>query len=336
MPFLQKKKFNDIGILISIVILITSSLYGLYKKDDITFVVLVLFPALCGLLLFIWWKIQLTRTYKDILYDNEIKELESTIEKLKQDNETLSKLVHKDNKLIPAMELAVRELMETCLTATAQNVITSKTHTLLEALDTLSNERKGILRIQELQPSTMTETGNTRLDTLLRYMRAKAISHEIIFDFVRNANLKHLLETTIDEDSLCTIIADLIDNAIIATKKQQTKHVLFCIDIENQHYCLNFYDSGIPFEAETILNIGKIRITTHAASGGSGIGLMNTFELLKSVSASFIIDETIPSTNFTKKVSICFDACSEFRIISNRAAITSICSKRENIILKSL
>ena len=57
--------------------------------------------------------------------------------------------------------------------------------------------------------------------------------------------------------------------------------------------------------------MGRKKITTHKDSGGSGIGLYTTFEILKRHKASFILDETIDSDIFVKKISILFDGCEQ-------------------------
>ena len=70
---------------------------------------------------------------------------------------------------------------------------------------------------------------------------------------------------------------------------------------------ISVYDSGNNFSKEVIKHLGKRRYTTHKDSGGTGIGLMNTFKLLKEYNASFSIEENIDNPSYTKIVSIIFD-----------------------------
>lgn len=165
-------------------------------------------------------------------------------------------------------------------------------------------------------------------------MQHKMFTCQIAFNFTLNANINYMMTKIIDEDSLNTLIADIVENAIIATRNQLTKNILLSIDLENNCYCINIFDSGIPFESDTFLYIGKKRYTTHQNSGGSGIGLMTTFEILKKYSASFIIDETINATTYTKKIAICFDALSQFRVKSTRDDVIAISSQRNDIIFE--
>lgn len=71
-----------------------------------------------------------------------------------------------------------------------------------------------------------------------------------------------------------TLLADLVENAIIAIRSRTSKRILVSISISEGHYLIDVFDGGIPFEAETIINLGLKKITTHADSSGSGIGLV--------------------------------------------------------------
>lgn len=331
MPFLLKKGSNGTGVFVSVVILVSSSALGMSDENYYLFSVIIFLTAMCGLFLFLWWKRQLTKTYLDKLRANELRELQTEIEKLKNDNERLSRIIHKDNKLIPAMYAAVRELLFSHTPSEQTESEKIKLSKMLEELDKLSNERTNILNISENQAVTLPSTNMVRFDSLIRYLYYKAASYDIHFNILINANVTFMVQNIIAEADLDTIIADLVENAIIASKTQPVKNILLSIDIENGDYCINIFDSGICFDTDTILNIGKIRYTTHAATGGSGIGLMSTFEILSTYSASFVIDETINNTLYTKKVCICFDRLNQFRIKSTRKDFIDGIAKRDDI-----
>ena len=91
---------------------------------------------------------------------------------------------------------------------------------------------------------------------------------------------------------------------------------------ENESFIISVYDSGITFEKKVIDNLGKRRITTHKKTGGSGIGLMTTAQLLRKHNASFVIDENVDSESYTKKVSVIFDGLSQCRLITATNKIT--------------
>ena len=51
-----------------------------------------------------------------------------------------------------------------------------------------------------------------------------------------------------------TLLADLVENAIIAIRSRTSKRILVSISISEGHYLIDVFDGGIPFEAETIIN----------------------------------------------------------------------------------
>jgi signal transduction histidine kinase len=73
-----------------------------------------------------------------------------------------------------------------------------------------------------------------------------------------------------------------------------------------KHFSFHVFDSGIPFTKEVLAALGQQQITTHADDSGSGIGLMQTYEILKAHGASLLIDEfTTDSGLYTKKIQLC-------------------------------
>ncbi len=73
-------------------------------------------------------------------------------------------------------------------------------------------------------------------------------------------------------------------------------------------------------EINTLVNLGKIPITTHSDSGSSGLGFMNTFDTLNKYDASISINEfnSPCEDNYTKSVVITFDKKNKFSIFSYR------------------
>lgn len=334
MPFILQKSSNTAGVIIGIIMLIAASFWGINKKNNFLIALSIICVAACGLFLIIWWRRRLTRTYLEKLKLKEINELQEDNLKLKRENQELSKIIHKDNKLIPAMEMAVQELFTYCSKDLPNSSINQKIIELLQELHTLSAERKGILSAYETQTVLLAPTGSVRIDSVLRYMQQKALSHDITFHFALNCSLKYMIDNLIDEDSLATLIADLTENSIIASKEQQTRNILLNLSIENETYCLDIYDSGILFEPDVIIHLGKTRFTTHADTGGSGIGLMSILEIAQKYNASFCIDETTDNTLYTKKISIRFDFLNQICIESNRTELHNIASIRQDITFK--
>ncbi len=333
MPFILQKSSNTAGVFISIFILTAASFWGIKKENNFLISLSIICVIVCGLLLIIWWRKQLTATYLKKLQLKEINELKHDIFKLKKENEELSKIIHKDNKLIPAMEIAVQELISYSSKELSGSDMMRKSIELLEELRKLSSERKDILSSYETK-AAFPLTGYIRIDSVLHYMEKIAISNDITFNFSLNCNLKYMLNNIIYESSLSTLIADLTENSIIASKNQQIRNILLCLNIKNNNYCLNIFDTGSLFEPDVIINLGKFRFTTHADTGGSGIGLMSILEIVQKYNASFCIDETLVDTLYTKKISICFNCMNQISVKSTRAELNNISCIRQDIIFE--
>lgn len=319
MPFILQKSLNAYGVVVGIIILICIALLSTGKLDKPAFFLFLFCVAICGLLLVIWWRRRLTRIYLERIRAKEMDELKKEIEKLKEENEELSKIIHKDNKLIPAMEMAVQNLLSCTAKDISKEELADMGSELLKKLNELSCQRKGILSDYEITTALLPKTGLLRIDSLLCYMQKKAASSDTAFLVAVNCDVKYMVNNVIDEDSLATLVADLVENAIIAAKSSQTKKVLLAFNIEDMHYCLEIFDSGSPFDDMVLKNIGKVRYTTHAATGGSGIGLMTTMEIVNHFNASFYIDENISNTDYTKKVGVRFDLINQFTVLRQQS-----------------
>ena len=144
----------------------------------------------------------------------------------------------------------------------------------------------------------------------------------ITIEDAENNNIKYLIDNIIPKEKFEILIGDHLKDAIIAINASNNsyKSILVTLGLVENCYELTIYDTGIEFEIDTLLKLGKEQVTTHKETGGSGIGFMTTFETLKNCEASLIIEEYKPeTTNYTKAVIIRFDNKNEYKIISYRA-----------------
>lgn len=311
MPFLSQRTCNDTGLIVSIFVLIITTLYYSFSEPNTLFVVLMFTSILLCITIIIWWRHNLNKAYWNAVHKNQIAALETEIMNLKRDNDNLSKIIHKDNKLIPAMVLSVKELLEMSIELDNTSLkdiskLKIKSAKLLEELEEISKERKGIMIETEQHLYELPKSNFMRLDSLISYLYQRCILFQIQFQALFNININQLMNF-INERELDTIIADLIENAIYATKNQENKKILFCIDSKDNVFFMNIYDTGVPFNTEIIHKLGKNKATSHSNDGGSGIGLYNTISVCQKYSFSFIIEEAPGVDNFTKKISITFD-----------------------------
>lgn len=324
MPTLIEHRFSDRGVYISVLVLLAASFLSVSENENLVFIIPFFFTFLCGITLFFWWRSSITMKYMEKIKLKEIENLQKSIqeitlqvEQLKQNNDDLSKIIHKDNKLIPAMEYAVHEYLSAADSLDSR-AASLKGQELLEQLAYLTKERSGILTAYEENNKKLAPTDLPSIDTLFNYMSKKAQGYGISFDLTLSGSVTQFTKQTLAEADLRTLLADLIDNAIIATKKSPNKNILVHLKCHNNLYSIDIFDSGELFQRETLSNFGLKRTTTHANEGGSGIGLMTIFELIKECNASFIMEELPDSQLFTKKVCVCFDQLGELRIITPR------------------
>ena len=342
MPFLQYESLQNFGFFVSILFLICLSLQRGVSDDNvqITLLIIQLILTLSVLFLFKWWGKRLKVIYLKKLWEREIESykqeiilLQEEIDHLKQNNNELSKLIHKDNKLLPAMECTVTTLFH----AATFTDTTSKEQAmmLLNQLKSISDERKGILTTYKSTYIPTCQTGVISVDAMCHYMEQYAKNKGVHFQFTFPENVKYFTDHILTENKLTTLIADLTENAIISTKECEKRNVHLCMEIEHEVYCLNIYDNGKQFERGPLLHLGIHRFTTHPSEGGSGIGLMTTFEIIKSCKASFVLKEFTTNNTYTKVVSICFDGLEQIRVETIRPEILDLSKERTDIFFLS-
>ena len=283
-----------------------------------------------------WWQAQLTKSYKHAL---ELRELESLrtelqekdklIQKLTKQNESLGKLIHKDNKLIPAMDNAVREYL-----ATDFSDITSaheKGTALLIEIEELSKNRTNIIAEIYQNKCKQHATGITALDTLLNYMEKRAYQDKVQFSVHIATELAQHIPSKISTDDLIHVLSDLLENALIATANSNTAHVQLQFYQSQKNFVVEVADTGIPFAIPSLVYLGLTQLTTHADTGGSGIGLMDIWEIKEKYRASLHITEYEANQPYTKKISLIFNKKNIYSITSCRHEEIAQQSKRNDL-----
>ncbi len=304
--------YNDGSIeLLLLASILSIFLLTLTYTDDAAhspFEIIVLTLIFCGLGFIIWWKKYVTNRYhtqiykrNENLYESRIKEYEDERNNLLNQNAELSKIIHRDNKLIPAMVMAVKELINTAPENAELSV-------LLEQLQELSSEHQEIINSYQKEYDDLPKVDSIPIDAVLHYILSKAKQFNIEFTAnLSNDCIHDLISKVTDITDLTTILCDLGENAIIATKNISESKIFIAFEYsESNAPRICVYDNGPLFEEKVIANIGKKRITTHKGDGGSGIGLMTLFEILNKYNASFRLDER-QKEKFTKCIQLTFD-----------------------------
>ncbi len=326
MPFLTENIYAFPGMIISILVISTFTLIrfiNTYQLNIIRLLPLILLSILIPLI-YHYWRSSLTKTYLDTLRQQNLTDLNHAISQqtehiaeLEAENERLSKIIHKDNKLIPYMEYAVYNFLSS--RDLSHNDFITTGDKLLKELTTLSTERKGILRQQEKTLQQITSTKVLSIDSLLIYMQQKANKYDIELQVHISCDIPYLIEHVIQEEDLKTLLADLLENAILATQSNNGHYILLSICIVSNTYTISVFDSGIPFTINVLEKWGVEKTTTRRNSGGSGIGLMTTYEIAKGYHASFIIHELgTNNRTFTKEVTLSFNHKSQYILQTSR------------------
>lgn len=337
MPFLIEYGASDVGVYISFTSLVSASFLSNNENSAIEKFIPFIFILISGMIVLFWWQKNLNKKYVDKVKAQELHALQDAVYKkdaeidsLRQHNAELSKIIHRDNKIIPALEYAVRQYLLTAESETDQAGRISKGNMLLSQIDSISMERTGIIASYEANNKRLRSTGVPSIDSLLAYMLQKAKEQQIEFNVLLSGSVKYLIENIVTEQDVNTLLADLIDNAIIATRTGVTKNILAHLGIADNCYFISIYDNGTPFSAETIKNIGLKRTTTHAGEGGSGIGLMTAYEIMVKYKASFVIEELEDNVLYTKQVSVCFDHLDQLRVKLGHMSKTEPLAARES------
>ena len=274
---------------------------------------------LCFTLAFLiyWWQAQIKKAY---LRKLEIQELESTriemaelklqLKSALEDNEKLARISHRDNTLIASLKNTAEQMLSVLEPESAEAIEAGK---LLRNLELLSEERVTIIK----KPANRTfDTGFPLIDSVLNEMDTRAIQDKIDFYVHFGIGLEACIPKNALEIDLMHIVDDLLKNAFKSTLTRETRVVQLQFYKSDKHFVIEVADSGIPFEIESLVNMGLERRTTYA--DGSGIGLVDIWEAKEKYRATYHLEEYRNPNPFTKRISISFDKKNRYSIRSYR------------------
>ncbi len=308
-----------IGLLISGFIVGVIAVSEQKAIDKLAFTILAIGIFISSIGLFLWIRKSITEHYRNKLqdkaeehYQNTLAEKDKYIEQLTNSNTYLSKIVHRDNHLMGALQYSI-EKFKNCNNEEEKDKI-------LNEILTLANERGDLLLKEQKLSKLLPSTGLSMIDCALGNMYVKAAAHNIDFDLVVNEEIHYLINNIISQTNLETLLCDHIKDAIIAIEANNNiaGKILVTIEMVDNIYEISIKDNGVDFEVDTLSKLGIERITTHKDTGGSGIGFMTTFETLEKTNASLIIIEYKNKIPFSKSIIFRFDGLNRFIIKSYR------------------
>lgn len=286
-----------------------------------------------------WTRKQITKYYKKNMRDRtievqrkEIEEHKIECQELKEENLKLAEVIHKYNNRLSAVEMALENAINKSTNSEFSNELSA-------ILDDTKEISKNFAKESETIKHKLPSTNISGIDNMFKYMQKEALESNIEFDLKLNSSINDLIDKIIPKDKFETLLGDHLRDAIIAINFSNNTYrsILVTLGIIEDCYELSIYDTGIEFEIDTLLKLGKERITTHKDTGGNGIGFMTTFETLKETKASLFIEEYNPAnSSYSKSVNIRFDGKSEYSIYSYRAEKIKKQNKDKNIIIKDI
>ena len=326
MKFLYHIPFTNIGsslcifVIILIIILCKATPTLQILTSEFTILIIII-----GILLIYWWNYHITQTYRRFLRKNELDSLNLLLEErdrkilyLKSQNDELARLIHKDNKIIPAIISAIMESYENKTTLDLTEWGTdSPLHLKLKQL---YDERVNMLEIYHNEIMNLPKTGFDTINATLSFMHSEASKSSIPFQVVLYDNLKTTIPNEITEDDFNHILSDLIINAINACKNIASGSIQIYLGKTEEISIIKICNTGCVFQLETLKNLGLAKHTTHADTGGSGIGLMDIWKIKEKYNATLLIDELANTTSpeIYTCMNILFDSKNHFMIHSDR------------------
>lgn len=324
MKFLYNQNLINIITIIGIIaiasLIVGQQFYSASSYTEIIpFSVIILLAAI---LLFFLWQRCIRQYYLTKLRNLELESLrqelaekDAEIKKLLANNETQARTIHKDNKLIPAMLSAVTEYLDSADESGSHALYGRE---LSSRLKELADERAKNLTAEDTSGS-LPLLHRASADAMLSYMKKRAVQEHIQFEVKIHPEFADKTMDSIAEADLSHLLSDLLENAIIAVKNAKKRQILVHLGILYGAPAVEVSDSGSEFSPAVYQDFGLQKHSTHLEHGGSGIGLMDIWELKKKYAASLHIYEYAEDTApFTKKISIIFDRKKHYLIRTYR------------------
>ena len=246
--FFNKNNFG-LGLLISGPILVLFSM----NKDLIPnrFKVIVtfgLFISISGL--FIWIRSAFKRYYRKRLkaraeeYSKiELVEKEKEIEKLINENTSLSSIIHLDNYLINELETTLK----------------NKNDDTINNLLALSKQRNEFVNNKLINDKFLPSIGNADIDAVISDMYIKSASRGIDFNLNVDCDINYLIHNIIEQPDFEKLIRSCIANSTVDIENNPDTNgkILITISKHNDIYEFTIMDNGITKD-DSIKSISEI------------------------------------------------------------------------------
>ena len=293
----------------------------------------VLGVLIAGVGIYILVRRWIKTVFKRQLLENRIKQLENELSaarnEIKQRDEDIMVIKSANHNIKERLQAAELFAIK------ASNAGGQLGEELTQYIKSLSEDYKSeISKIGEVEK--LSPTNVPSIDRLLESLQLKAAADNIQFNLVVSGSINYMTEKILPAHKLETLIGDHVNDAIVAINASDSAHKSIIVKLGElgDFNGLCIHDSGVAFDAETLLQLGTEPITTYGDKGGSGYGFYHTFNtIMKEYGASVIIEEKEPSeTGYTKTVTILFDGQCKYIIKSPHADELNKYNERDIII----
>jgi signal transduction histidine kinase len=280
---------------------------------------------LIGIGIFIWVRRGIKAAYMQWVKENnndilqkQLTEKEHEIQQLTDLCNTLRTANHSVNHRLASLERSYIIMLEKIqhgeLSAEIAEELTSSLNDIQKATQDYQESVGQVKRKNNLQTTKIKS-----LDNLFELFAERCIRSKIDFCLITKGSIPFMTDKIIEQGKLETLIGDHLQDAIIAINASNNsfRNILVILGLAGNCYEIKIFDSGIPFQADTLMRLGTDYITTHADAGGSGIGFMNTFKIMNECNASLIINEKA-ADDYSKSVTIRFDGKNQYIIETYR------------------
>ena len=244
-----------------------------------------------------------------------MQEKNAAMMKVMEENERVHFINHRDNGLLTTLDYATSSILE--MDFSDEAAVKERCRELAAEIHRARDRRVSTVHTNEVAlPRYQTKV--SLLNLLLNRTSKRAFDEHVHFTVHINTELADFVPNAISDDDIVYLISDLLDNAFVATAKNNTRMIQLQFYKWNKQLVVEIADNGTPFEVDSILQMGIERRTTHADTGGTGVGLMTIWSIKEKYGATYHLDELEAATPFTKRISLTFDKKNRYSVRTYR------------------
>ena len=329
-PFLQSKYIYEISMLLGVFVL-TAYILAIPPAEVEVGTLFYIFIGIIAfiIVMFRWIRNKIESTYLEMAKIRRIAELEKDHEKLRLENKELSI----ENKNIQWDNVSSIHKINERLKALEEYAMESDVD-LLDTTKIMKEEYNKGVSSRMVKNIALEVTGIASFDSLISFFYNETKKLRINFQF-RIDSVNDMIDQFIPVEKLETLIGDLMRNAILAVGSGGEIFIEVG-QLDDDCYGVRVSDLGAQFEISILLRLGLEPSTTRGDRGGTGVGFMTIFEVMRDFGASLNITENGLDSAFVKSVELLFDGKSEYIIKSYRADEISAMQADRRIIILNL